>query len=325
MNYVGIDVSKDDFHADTGDGRAVKFSNDDAGIAGLLSRLSSLGFVPGETVIGMEATGVYHLLLAERASAAGWLTKVMNPLQVSRLGKMAIRQVKNDRKDATLVRQAAAASSISGCAADDGETLRLKALVQERESLVKLRATCRQLGHVRAVRAASLEGGSGQDGFKAVEKVVSSQIKRLETDMAGVKPDVQKILRSIPGIGPACAAALAARVGDISRFTSPEKLVAYVGLDCRVHESGTSIKGKGYITKRGDRLLRHLLFLAANVSRRYIPELGAYYAKRRSAGKHHFSALCAIERKLVHVIWAVWTRGTPYERRSVPIKQAKTA
>ena len=325
MNYVGIDVSKDDFHADLGDGRAVKFANDDAGIGRFLERLSSLGLVPSETVIGMEATGVYHLLLAGRASAAGYRTKVMNPLQVSRLGKTAIRQVKNDRKDATLVRQAAASSSVSGCAADDRETLRLKALVQERGSLVKLRAICRQFKHVRTVRCASLGRDAGPDGFKAVETVVSRQIGRLEADMDGIKADEQKLLRSIPGIGRTCAAALAARIGDITRFSAPEKLVAYVGLDCRVHESGTSIKGKGYITKRGDRLLRHLLFLAANVSRRYVPELGAYYAKRRSAGKHHFSALCAVERKLVHIIWAVWTRGTPYERRSVPVGTEQTA
>lgn len=323
MNYVGIDVSKDDFHADLGDGRAVKFANDDAGIGRFLERLSSLGLVPSETVIGMEATGVYHLLLAERTSAAGWRAKVLNPLQVSRLGRSALRAVKNDRKDATLVRSAAAAGL--GYAADDGETLRLKALVQERESLVKLRAICRQFKHVRKVRRASLGPSAGADGFKAVETVVSRQIGRLEADMDGIKTDVQKLLRSIPGIGRTCAAAIAARVGDISRFSSPEKLVAFVGLDCRVHESGTSIKGKGYITKRGDRLLRHLLFLAANVSRRYIPELGAYYAKHRSAGKHHFSALCAVERKLVHVIWAVWTRGTPYERRTVPVGPIQTA
>ena len=54
----------------------------------------------------------------------------------------------------------------------------------------------------------------------------------------------------------ACAAALVAYIVDIRRFASKEKLVAYIGLDSRVHESGTSVHGKGYISKRGNSYLR---------------------------------------------------------------------
>ena len=44
---------------------------------------------------------------------------------------------------------------------------------------------------------------------------------------------------------------LVAFIGDVNRFATPEKLVAYIGLDCRVYQSGTSVQGKGYISKRG--------------------------------------------------------------------------
>jgi transposase len=125
-------------------------------------------------------------------------------------------------------------------------------------------------------------------------------------------PDTQALLRSIPGIGTTSAAALVAFVGDIHRFSSPEKLVAYIGLDCRVHESGTSIHGKGYLTKRGNKYLRHVLFNAAFIARQHNPALRRYHAKKLAEGKHYFSAMCAVERKLVHLIYAVWKRGTPY-------------
>ena len=111
------------------------------------------------------------------------------------------------------------------------------------------------------------------------------------------------------------AAALVAYVGDVNRFPSPEKLVAYIGMDCRVHESGASIKGKGYISKRGNRYLRRMLFNAAFIARQKNPDLKTYFKKKTGEGKHYFSALCAVERKLIHLIWAVWKRGTPYERR----------
>ena len=116
------------------------------------------------------------------------------------------------------------------------------------------------------------------------------------------------------------AAALVAFIGDIHRFSAPEKLVAYMGLDCRVYESGSSVKG--YITKRGNPVLRHALWNSAFIARRYIPELKAFHEKKMSEGKHYLASMCAVERKLVHLIYAVWTRGTRYEKRDIP--QSKT-
>jgi transposase len=92
---------------------------------------------------------------------------------------------------------------------------------------------------------------------------------------------------------------------------------AYVGLDCRVHQSGTSIHGKGFITKRGNTYLRTILFNAAFISRQYVPELQSFFEKKLSEGKHYFSASVAVERKLVHLIYAVWKRGTPYQARAI--------
>ncbi|MDO8728750.1 MAG: transposase, partial [bacterium] len=99
------------------------------------------------------------------------------------------------------------------------------------------------------------------------------------------------------------------------RFECAEKLVAYIGLDPRVHESGTSIKGKGFISKRGNRYLRHILFNAAFVARYRNSEMKKYYLKKKAEGKHHFSVLCAIERKLIHLIYVIWKRDTPFEVR----------
>src|SRR6266852_7988932 len=89
------------------------------------------------------------------------------------------------------------------------------------------------------------------------------------------------------------------------------------GLDCRVYQSGTSVHGKGYISKRGNGYLRHILFNAAFVARQYNPDLKRYHEQKMREGKHYFSALCAVERKLVHLIYAVWKRGTPFVRRSL--------
>jgi transposase len=85
-----------------------------------------------------------------------------------------------------------------------------------------------------------------------------------------------------------------------------------------MHQSGTSVNGRGSISKRGNHQLRTVLFNAAFAARQSNPAFKAYFEKKRSEGKHYLSALAAVERKLVHVIWAVWTRGTPFVRKIWP-------
>lgn len=157
--------------------------------------------------------------------------------------------------------------------------------------------------------------------FPRVQAALTREIHAIERQFARHEPETQELLRSIPGVGQLTAAAIIAYVGTIDRFASPEKLVAYIGLDSRVKESGTSVSGKGYMTKRGNRQLRHLLFNAAFIARRKNPELKTYFEKKLGEGKHYFAAMCAVERKLVHVIYAVWKRGTPFELRPEHIGQ----
>jgi transposase len=178
-----------------------------------------------------------------------------------------------------------------------------------------MRADLKRRIHAHDVRAHAA-GIALHDSYGAIRLLISKEIKTIDRRVGSLAADLQTLLRSIPGIGTTTAALLVAYVGDIRRFDVPEKLVAYVGIDPRVKQSGTSIHGKGYITKRGNELLRHTLFQCAFIAKRRNPSFAAYYQKKRKEGKHHTSILCALERKLVHCIWAVWKRGTPYEPRA---------
>jgi len=59
-------------------------------------------------------------------------------------------------------------------------------------------------------------------------------------------------------------------------------------------------------------VVRSLLFNAAYVARQHNPELKMFFEKKLSEGKHYFSATCAVERKLVGIVYAVWKRKTPF-------------
>jgi transposase len=197
---------------------------------------------------------------------------------------------------------------------DTDAVLALKALVVERSGLAAMRAQTKHRIEAHAAKQEAVESAL-HDSFSTILATLQKEIRDIERQFISYEPDAQQLLRSIPGIGVTTAAALVAFIGDIDRFSSPEKLVAYIGIDPRVHESGTSIKGKGYITKRGNAYLRHILFSAAFIARQKNPILKNYFDGKIAEGKHYYSALCAVERKLIHLIYAVWKRGTPFEMR----------
>lgn len=313
MHHIGIDMSKDSFHAAFNDTEVQIFKNTDQGIRTFIETLRQRNCSTSDTIIGTEATGVYHLLLCEQLRKFGWNIKVINPLLTHRMIASTLRRVKTDRHDALAIRKTLL-TGVGYTYTDTPDILALKTLVQEREALSRMRSETKQRMHAHKIRAKA-SGLKLHDSFSGAIKLLSYEIREIERKMSQYIPDTQKLLRSIPGIGALSAAALVAYVGDINRFQSPEKLVAYIGLDCRVHESGTSIHGKGYISKRGNKYLRYVLFNAAFIARQKNPVLKAYFEKKVKEGKHYYSALCAVERKLIHLIWAVWTRGTPFEKR----------
>lgn len=314
MHAIGIDMSKDSFHAAFGDEEVRKFANTPEGIEEFMTYMEDRNFMVTDTRIGVEATGVYHLLFATTLRDHEWDVAVINPLESHRMITQGLRTVKTDRLDALKIRTMTMIGK-GYLFTDTTDTLALKALVVERQALVDMRKMTKQRMEVHRLKEAAT-GVSLHDSGSAVLEVLTEEIAAIEDAMGNYAPDTQQLLRSIPGIGKVSAGALVALIGDIHRFPTPEKLVAFIGLDSRVFESGTSIRGKGFISKRGNKYLRHILFNAAFIARQHNPALGRYHAKKLAEGKHYFSALCAVERKLVHLIYAVWKRGTPYEKRA---------
>jgi transposase len=314
MHAIGIDMSKASFHAALGDTSVKKFDNTPDGIDAFLSSLAPLQLSLQDITVGVESTGVYHLLLCTRLTAAGCRIMLINPLESHRfMAAQTLRRRKTDTIDAQSIRSMVLVG-IGRLFIETDEVLALKALVTERDALASMLSMMKQHREARVVRARAVVR-TIHDPSAPVMAALKKEIHTLEAHFLSYAPATQTLLQSIPGIGAISAACLVAHIGDIRRFSSPEKLVAYIGLDCRVHQSGTSINGRGYISKRGNHRLRTILFNAAFIARQRNPDLKAYFDKKVAEGKHYTSALIAVERKLVHLIFAVWTRGTPFEAR----------
>jgi transposase len=318
MRYIGIDVSKDTFHAGISDEEVLVFENSKEGIASFVQMIEEKRFLKKKTKIGLEATGIYHLLLCHQLSPIGWKVFVLNPLLASQYITRSIRPVKNDRKDALAIRRAVMDNQ-GDPFWESQEISCFKMVIREYKGLSRMQSVCKQQIHVLQKTKEFLEGsgersfqGSFPSVFEELILVFQEKKKQLQKTMKSFFPEIQKLLSSIPGIGPISSAVLVAQIMDISRFPSAKKLAAYCGLDCRVRESGTSMKGKGFLSKRGNSYLRGILFQAAFISKRHDSESKEFYEKKIKEGKHHTAVICALERKLVHRIYAVWKRNTPF-------------
>jgi len=141
--------------------------------------------------------------------------------------------------------------------------------------------------------------------------LLQAQVDRINAEVADLMRQIPQFLTSIPGVGPVTAAAILAEIGDIQRFPSPEKPVAYAG-DATVYQTGQFEAGETHMSKRGSPYLRHALWQAASMAVRYDPQLKVYYERKRQEGKHHNTAVGAVYRKLLVRIYIILKEQRPY-------------
>ncbi len=143
-------------------------------------------------------------------------------------------------------------------------------------------------------------------------ELLEQQQDQVEQALAELMQQIPQHITSIPGIGLATGAAILAEIGDIARFPSPDKLVAYAGVDATVYQTGQFEASQAHMSKRGSPYLRHALWQAAAMAIRYDEELKAFYQRKRTEGKHHSVALGAVCRKLLDRIFIILKEQRPY-------------
>jgi transposase len=142
--------------------------------------------------------------------------------------------------------------------------------------------------------------------------LLQEQVAQLDAALAELMDQIPQYITSIPGIGPVTGAAILGEIGNVHRFDSVEKLVAYAGIDPTVYQTGNFQASEAHMSKRGSPYLRHALWLAATVAARFDPELHAYYETKRQEGKHHGTVIGAVCRKLLARIFVILKEQRPY-------------
>lgn len=156
--------------------------------------------------------------------------------------------------------------------------------------------------------------------FDTVIHNLNAQIKHLQIvleeiiELAKTLPNYDSIA-SIPGIGENLAARILAEIGDISRFNNASQLVAFSGVDPQIYQSGQVSSLHLRISKKGNKKLRCLLYLAVTcmIKTSRDTSIVDFYKKKKADGLASKSALVASMNKLIRIIYSLCKNGCLFE------------
>jgi transposase len=258
---------------------------------------------------------------------------IANPRQVRLIAEA---RIKTDVIDATVLARLYASGFLPEVWIPDEATLSLRRQVTRRTQIVRQRARLKTIVqsilHAHLVPPcphADLFGPRGRGWLMAQTlpsdegEAVSRHLReydRLSDDLKVVErvlardaradPNVTRLM-TIPGIDMVVAVGLMAAIGPIARFAGPDRLVAYLGLNPSVHQSGEGRPRHGRITKQGRTHARTMLVEAAWQAVRGPGPLRAFFQRISSRRGPHVAAV-AVARKLCVIIWHLLTRGEDY-------------
>ena len=138
------------------------------------------------------------------------------------------------------------------------------------------------------------------------------QIKRLEQEIHQHFQEHPSPVLTIPGIGEVIGAMIISEIGNIERFSNPNKLLAFAGLDPSVYQSGKFTPSSGSMVKRGSPYLRWALLWASRTVPHYSTTFRAYMDKKTNEGKHFNVATSHVAKKLVRIIFSLQKNGSVF-------------
>ena len=144
-----------------------------------------------------------------------------------------------------------------------------------------------------------------------------AEVERTLDALAAADP-ATRLVETIPGVGTRTAEAIAAHLGDATRFASGKQVGAYAGLVPKQYQSGETDRA-GKITRRGPAVLRKLLVECAWCMLRYNPWARAQYVQLTGGGAGRKKpAIVALARKLLVRCWAMLRTGQPWRADPAP-------
>jgi transposase len=298
MNFYGVDVSKDTLDIAYG-GKCVQIENTRKAIKSFLKDM------PTGSIVAMESTNKYHLLLADSCYAAGMVVYVLNP-RVTRHYSEALNMRGSTDKLCAKTICSFIEHHHDSCRVYEprsADERSLQCLIRRRAKVVGVRVQLLQsISEIKELKS-DLDAVVGR-----IDKMISQIDALIEKQLEG--NEGRERISTIKSVGPVTSAVLVSDL-DAGNFRSGDAFAAFYGLDPVPNDSGKS-KGKRKISKKGHRLGRQVLYMAA-LSAARSKAWKPIYESLLAKGLTRVQALVCLARKIARTAWSIYTHKTVFQ------------
>jgi transposase len=322
---IGIDISKLTFTAcvcrrhETGQesmSEVVEFENTKRGYNQFVKwgRKFTDSTIP--LIYAMEATGIYFEGIAYHLSKLQQQVSVILPNKVKHFSKSLNIKTKTDIVDARIIAKMGAERPLELWQPPDPIFKKLRSLTRLYADLKKERTTIlnRLDAYTSGADPLSFIVNSNKTLIKGIELQIDKcekEIKSLLYSEEWLASKVDKLL-SIKGVGLITIAIILAETQGFKLIRNGKQLASYAGYDVIQRESGTSIKGKTRISKKGNSRIRAALHFPALVSSRFNKDMKAVYERINLDKPSKMVGATALQRKILLIIYALWKNDVAF-------------
>jgi transposase len=314
---VGIDVAAKTvevaWRSEGRNSRPETFEQTPAGYRRLIKRLRTLQ----PHCVVLEATGVYYLDLAVALDEAQLPVTVINPKSARHFAELKLQQTKTDAVDAALLAEYGERMTPQRWTAPSAAALALRDLGRQINPLTGARTQAKNRLHALSSKRTTLKLliEDERDGIERLDRRID-KLKQATLAMLDESPELTRLMQLLTaarGVAETTAISVLGEFGVMPMKLKAPQVSRYAGLDVRLHESGSSVKRPGRLSKAGNAYLRAALYLPAMSAIQHDPRAKAFYEALVSRGKKRMQALCAVMRKYLTGLWFCFTHGVPFD------------
>ena len=297
------------------------FKNNEKGIISLVKWATELTNKEIQVRYVMEATGVYHQKFAYYLEENKCDVSIVLPNKISNYIRTLELKTITDKSCSQAIAQFGLERKLENWKKPNNVYREFQQLTRERDQIVQERSILKNQIHAEKVEAVS--NSKSLERMELRIQFLNKQEKEIKIDITEIinkNPDIEKVIKrlmTIPGIGELTAVIVLAETNGFELIRNKAQLASYAGLDVREKQSGTSIKGKPRISKKGNRNLRKSVHLPSLSAVKWDDNFREIYARLVSKHGIKMKALVAIQRKLLELMYILFKNETVYDKNFI--------
>lgn len=295
------------------------FRNSETGIKALLDWAFKLTDSSIKVRYVMEATGVYHQKFAYHLDENGYDVSIILPNKISNYMRTLDNKTITDKTCSMAIAQFGLERKLDNWHRPKNIYRSLQQLTRERDQIVNERSMVKNQLH--AEQSEAHPHANSINRLKARISFLNGQEKEIKGDIREIIRQDSELhaqirnMATLTGIGELTAVIVLAETNGFELIRSKKQLTSYAGLDVKEKQSGTSVKGKPCISKKGNRSLRKAMYLPALSAVKWDERFKGIYVRIVSKHGIKMKGLVAVQRKLLEMMYTLYKNKTAYDKQ----------